>query len=55
MPISTVEIMEACRIIADQNQLSVCVKESVKGGLIAGVGALSLGLLFGPFGIAVGM
>ena len=55
MTISTEEIVEACKLIASQSDLKVCVKEALKGAGLTGLGALTLGLAFGPMGIALGL
>lgn len=55
MPLNDQEVINACQQLAAQENLRVCVTESLKGACIAGIGALAGGLLLGPPGLAVGM
>jgi hypothetical protein len=54
MTIYTRELIDAIAIIAENNNLQVCVKNSAKGGLIVGASAFLGSLLLGPVGLAVG-
>ena len=54
MPVNTREIIDLLCTLAEEERLRVTVRESVKGGLIAGGSAAAGGLLLGPIGIAVG-
>ncbi|XP_018319605.1 protein C19orf12 homolog [Agrilus planipennis] len=54
MPINSEELMTAVEELCAQENLTVTVKESVKGACIAGICALTGGLLGGPPGLACG-
>lgn len=54
MPISSTDVVKVCSIVAEQEDINVCVTESLKGAGIAGVSAFTLGVIFGPVGLAVG-
>lgn len=54
MTININEILEACELLARQDNLNVCMQESLKGALMAGVGSFIGGVTLGPAGIAVG-
>jgi len=54
MPVNVQEIMEACEVLARQDNLNVCIQESLKGAAIAGLGSFVGGVLMGPVGIAIG-
>ncbi|CAH2005899.1 unnamed protein product [Acanthoscelides obtectus] len=47
-------LIEACQILAEQEDLKVTVKEASKGALIAGFGAFCGAILGGPPGLAIG-
>nr|CAH7719265.1 unnamed protein product [Callosobruchus chinensis] len=47
-------LIEACRVLAEQDELKVAVKEASKGALFAGMGAFCGALLGGPPGLAIG-
>ena len=46
--------MEACRLIAREDDLKLCVYESMKGAGIAGASAFVGGMILGPVGLAIG-
>ena len=48
------DILTVITTVGDDEQIRVAVKESVKGGLIAGTSCAVGGLLLGPMGLAVG-
>jgi len=48
------EVISACRIIATQANVDICITRSAQGAAIAGVGAFVCGVLMGPPGIAIG-
>ena len=52
--ISPDELVDVLAKLAKDNNLQVSVKQSVKGGVIAGTCATVGGLLAGPVGIGVG-
>ena len=52
--ISPDDLVDVLAKIAKDDNLQVSVKQSAKGGVIAGTGATVGGLLGGPIGIAVG-
>ncbi|CAG7831653.1 unnamed protein product [Allacma fusca] len=54
MPVSTADVLQVCSIVAEQEEINVCFTESLKGAGIAGVSAFTLGVIFGPVGVAVG-
>lgn len=54
MPINTTEALSLVSQICEEEKLRVCIKESVKGGFIAGGATILGGLLGGPVGLAVG-
>ncbi|XP_076034673.1 protein C19orf12 homolog [Oratosquilla oratoria] len=54
MPINTIEIIDLLAELSEEENLRVTVKESVKGGLIAGATTVLGGMLLGPVGLAVG-
>ncbi|ODM99506.1 Protein C19orf12 [Orchesella cincta] len=54
MPVNVHEIMEACELLARQDNLNLCIQESLKGATMAGFGSFIGGVLMGPVGIAVG-
>ncbi|XP_063859450.1 protein C19orf12 homolog isoform X2 [Scylla paramamosain] len=54
MPINTVEILSLVTQVCEEEKLQVPIKESLKGGLIAGTTTTIGGLLGGPIGLAIG-
>jgi len=55
MPPSTEDqIIELCSLLASEENLQVTVKESLKGGAIAGICTVAGGVVGGPAGLAVG-
>eukprot|EP00088_Acartia_fossae_P004192 TRINITY_DN11784_c0_g1_i1.p1 TRINITY_DN11784_c0_g1~~TRINITY_DN11784_c0_g1_i1.p1 ORF type:complete len:142 (-),score=27.25 TRINITY_DN11784_c0_g1_i1:114-539(-) len=54
MVIRTTEVVEALRIISEQNGLQATASQSLKGGLITGGVASFSALLLGPAGLAIG-
>lgn len=54
MPINTVEVLSLVTQVCEDENLRVPIKESVKGGFIAGTTTAIGGLLGGPVGLAVG-
>ncbi|CAL8104742.1 unnamed protein product [Orchesella dallaii] len=54
MPVNVQEIMEACEVLSRQDNLNVCIQESLKGAAMAGIGSFVGGVLMGPVGIAIG-
>ena len=54
MPVDVQEVVLLLSSIAEDANMRVTVKETVKGGLIAGGSAMAGGLLLGPVGIAAG-
>lgn len=54
MPVNTGEIIELLCTLAEEERLRVTIRESVKGGIIAGGMAMAGGLALGPIGLAVG-
>jgi len=55
MPIKVDEVIQACEVLAREENLNKCVQESAQGALLAGGGALIGGLLGGPRGIVAGL
>lgn len=55
MPIEVHEVISACHVIANQENLDVCVTESLKGAAVAGASAFVCGVLLGPVGVAIGL
>lgn len=55
MPINQTELLNVAQTIAEEENLQVTVKESLKGGCIAAGGAIMGGLLAGPVGLAIGI
>jgi len=47
-------LIELCSLLATEENLQVTVKESVKGGAIAGICTMAGGVVGGPAGLAVG-
>ncbi|KAJ8930536.1 hypothetical protein NQ314_016649 [Rhamnusium bicolor] len=54
MPLNSDAIIEVCEVISQQEHLKVTIKQTAKGAVITGLGALSGGLLGGPVGMAIG-
>ncbi|MPC35743.1 hypothetical protein E2C01_029177 [Portunus trituberculatus] len=54
MPINTVEVLSLVTQVCEEEKLQVSIKESLKGGLIAGTTTTIGGLLGGPIGLAIG-
>lgn len=54
MPLRQDEILSVCQQLAEEENLKVCVTESLKGACIAGGCALVGSLLMGPPGLAIG-
>lgn len=54
MPVNTTEIIELLCTLAEEERLRVTIRESVKGGLIAGGMAAAGGFVLGPIGLAIG-
>ena len=54
MPVTPEELVRVLAMLAEEEKLRVTVKETLKGGAMAGTGAVIGGMLGGPFGIAVG-
>lgn len=54
MPINTVEVLSLVTQVCENEDLRVPIKESLKGGLIAGTTTTIGGLLGGPMGLAIG-
>ncbi|XP_066249735.1 protein C19orf12 homolog [Euwallacea similis] len=48
------DLMEICRILAEQEDLKVTVTESGKGAMMAAAGVFIGGLVAGPIGMAIG-
>ncbi|XP_035214751.1 protein C19orf12 homolog [Stegodyphus dumicola] len=54
MPVNSREIIELLCTLSEEEKLRVTLKESLKGGLIAGGSAILGGCLLGPIGLAFG-
>lgn len=54
MPINVHEILEACELLARQDNLNICIQESMKGAALAGLSSFFGGVMLGPPGIAIG-
>jgi len=54
MPINVNEILQACELLARQDNLNVCIQESMKGAAMAGLASFIGGVCLGPPGIAIG-
>ncbi len=54
MPVSPEELVRLLAVLAQEENLKVAVKETMKGGAMAGAGAVIGGFCGGPIGIAVG-
>lgn len=55
MPVDNEAVIEALKVLSEEEGLRICIKESLKGGLIAGVSTICGGLLLGPVGLALGL
>lgn len=49
------DLVELCKVLAEQEHLQATVVQSGKGALIAGMGVFIGGLLAGPLGMAIGI
>lgn len=47
-------IIEICRVLAEEENLKVTVKEAAKGALYTGMGVFFGAILAGPVGMAIG-
>ena len=54
MPVDVHDVMELLSTISNNKGLKVTMKQSVKGGVIAGVSTAIGGLVAGPPGLAAG-
>lgn len=54
MPVTAEELVRVLAMLAEEEKLRVAVKESLKGGAMAGTGAVIGGFMGGPVGIAIG-
>ncbi|XP_074645197.1 protein C19orf12-like [Tubulanus polymorphus] len=54
MPVDVEDLLKLLGTLSDEANLRVNVKESVKGGLIAGLSTAIGGVLLGPPGLAIG-
>ena len=54
MVIAHSDVVEVLSRLADEENIQAAVKETMKGGLIAGLTCAAGGLLLGPAGLAVG-
>ncbi|XP_077982318.1 protein C19orf12 homolog [Glandiceps talaboti] len=54
MPVNAEELIRLLAMLSEEEQMKVAVRQTLKGGLIAGSFATVGGLLGGPVGIAVG-
>jgi len=48
------EVISACRIIATQENVDICITSAAQGAAVAGAGAFVCGLFLGPPGLAIG-
>lgn len=54
MPVNQDAIISVCKQLAEQQNLRVCISESLKGAAIAGGCAFIGGIIGGPVGLAIG-
>lgn len=54
MPLDVDDVLQLLAQLADDTELRVTVKESLKGGVITGAAAVIGGVLLGPPGLAIG-
>uniref|UniRef100_H2YNG2 Uncharacterized protein n=1 Tax=Ciona savignyi TaxID=51511 RepID=H2YNG2_CIOSA len=54
MPLQTNDVMQLLVTLAQEENIKVTVTQSLRGGLLAGVGAFAGGLIGGPVGMAIG-
>ncbi|XP_045608660.1 protein C19orf12 homolog isoform X1 [Procambarus clarkii] len=54
MPINTSEVLSLVTQVCEEEKLRVAMKESIKGGFLAGGSTMIGGLLGGPLGLAIG-
>ncbi|XP_063233776.1 protein C19orf12 homolog [Bacillus rossius redtenbacheri] len=54
MPLNTRELLNAASVLAESRNMRVTVKESFKGGCVAGASTMVGGLLLGPAGMLIG-
>ena len=54
MPVEVDDVLQLLALLADETQLKVTVKGSLKGGALVGVTAVIGGVLLGPPGLAIG-
>ena len=51
---TTEQIVELCALIVSEENMQATVRESIRGGLIAGLFATAGSLIAGPRGLAIG-
>ncbi|XP_023233027.1 protein C19orf12 homolog [Centruroides sculpturatus] len=54
MPVNMQDVVEVVCVLADEENIRIAVKESVKGGIITGVAVVVGGVALGPIGLAIG-
>ncbi|GIX87636.1 uncharacterized protein CDAR_453111 [Caerostris darwini] len=54
MPISTSDVIDLLCTLAEEERLKVTLSESLKGGLVTGLGAVAGSMLLGPIGLPIG-
>ena len=55
MPINTTELVNIVSELVENRNIRVRLKESVKGGVIAGITTTVGGIILGPGGVLAGM